>query len=143
MSRIAILGGGSWGTGLAVSLSYSRRKHDIRLWVRDPELAHSIESNRENKKYLAEIPIPGCVRASTDIAEVLQRSNEADTPYDVSLFPSVDDAAARVGIVRLNSCRYLREGDVILSKFCWIDNELELRRFASEVCYIGDACDLF
>ena len=72
MSRIAILGGGSWGTGLAVILSYSRRKHDIRLWVRDPELAHLIESNRENKKYLAEIPIPGCVRASTDLAEVLQ-----------------------------------------------------------------------
>jgi glycerol-3-phosphate dehydrogenase (NAD(P)+) len=74
MSRIAILGGGSWGTGLAVVLSYSRRKHDIRLWVRDPELADSIESQRENKKYLPEIPVPGCVRASTDLGEVLQEA---------------------------------------------------------------------
>src|SRR5215831_908851 len=74
MSRIAILGGGSWGTGLAVVLSYSRRKHDIRLWVRDPELAEAIESQRENKKYLPEIPVPGCVRASTDLGQVLQEA---------------------------------------------------------------------
>ena len=74
MTRIAILGGGSWGTGLAVVLSNSRRKHQIRLWVREPELAESIEQTRENRKYLPGIAIPACVQASTKIEEVLHEA---------------------------------------------------------------------
>ena len=74
MSRIAIVGGGSWGTGLAVVLSSSRRKHDIRLWVRDSSLAQSIEQERENKKYLPGVSIPAGVRASTNLEEVLHEA---------------------------------------------------------------------
>ena len=74
MSRIVILGGGSWGTGLAVVLSSSRRKHDIRLWMRDPSLAQSIEQERENKKYLPGVSIPACVRASTKLEEVMHEA---------------------------------------------------------------------
>ena len=43
MTKIAILGGGSWGTGLAVVLANSRRSHDIALWVREPGIAESIK----------------------------------------------------------------------------------------------------
>ena len=52
MSRIAILGGGSWGTALAIVLSRARRKHDISLWVHDPALAESMRRDRENRNYL-------------------------------------------------------------------------------------------
>ena len=52
MSRIAILGGGSWGTALAIVLSRARRKHGISLWVHDPVLAESIQRDRENRTYL-------------------------------------------------------------------------------------------
>ena len=52
MSRIAILGGGSWGTALAIVLSRARRKHDISLWVHDPALAESLQRDRENRTYL-------------------------------------------------------------------------------------------
>ena len=72
MSRIAILGGGSWGTGLAVVLAGSRRKHEIRLWVRASSLADSIERDRENKKYLPGISIPPCVKASSDLENSLR-----------------------------------------------------------------------
>jgi glycerol-3-phosphate dehydrogenase (NAD(P)+) len=74
VSRIAILGGGSWGTGLAVVLSSSRRKHDIRLWVRGSSLAQSIEQERENKKYLPGVSLPAGVRASTNLEEVLHEA---------------------------------------------------------------------
>jgi glycerol-3-phosphate dehydrogenase (NAD(P)+) len=74
VSRIAILGGGSWGTGLAVVLSNSRRKHEPRLWVRDSSLAESIERDRENKKYLPGVSIPAGVRASANLEEVLHEA---------------------------------------------------------------------
>jgi glycerol-3-phosphate dehydrogenase (NAD(P)+) len=72
VSRIAILGAGSWGTGLAVVLSASRRKHEIRLWARDSSLADSIERDRENTKYLPGISVPPCVKASPKLEEVLR-----------------------------------------------------------------------
>src|SRR4029077_17776920 len=77
-----------------------------------------------------------------DIAEVLQRSNETDSPYDVTLFSSIDNAPASVGIVSLDRGRYLREGNVVLSKLRGVGDELKLRRFAPEVCHVGDASDL-
>jgi glycerol-3-phosphate dehydrogenase (NAD(P)+) len=52
VSRIAILGGGSWGTALAMVLARARRRHEITLWVRDSALAESIQRGRENRSYL-------------------------------------------------------------------------------------------
>jgi glycerol-3-phosphate dehydrogenase (NAD(P)+) len=74
MSRIAILSAGSWGTGLSVVLSNSRRRHQIRLWARNPELAQAIEVRRENQKYLAGIPIAPCVQVSAKLDEVLHEA---------------------------------------------------------------------
>ena len=74
MSRIAIFGGGSWGTGLALVLAASRRKHEIRLWVRDSSLAESIERDRENKKYLPGISVPACVEVTAELEEALHES---------------------------------------------------------------------
>ena len=59
VTKIAILGGGSWGTGLAVVLAHSRHAHEISLWVREPALAEAISITRENKTYLA-----GCGNSS-------------------------------------------------------------------------------
>lgn len=52
MSRIAILGGGSWGTALAILLLRSREAHEISLWVHDRDLARRIQKKRENATYL-------------------------------------------------------------------------------------------
>jgi glycerol-3-phosphate dehydrogenase (NAD(P)+) len=75
MTKIAILGGGSWGTGLSVVLAHSHRGHAIKLWVREPSIAHSIQFERKNALYLPEVSIPACVSASTDLAEVLSESH--------------------------------------------------------------------
>ncbi len=74
MSRIAILGGGSWGTGLSVLLAHSRRKHEIRIWVRETSIAQAMEETRENPEYLPGIQIPACVRVSNDLGEVLREA---------------------------------------------------------------------
>ncbi len=74
MSKIAILGGGAWGTALSVVLSRSRHAHDIYLWVREASLAQSIASTRENKTYLPSIEIPARITPSSDLATVLEHA---------------------------------------------------------------------
>jgi glycerol-3-phosphate dehydrogenase (NAD(P)+) len=58
MTKIAILGGGSWGTALAIVLSHSRKAHEISLWMRDAELAGAVSTSRENDLYLPRCVVP-------------------------------------------------------------------------------------
>ena len=67
--RIAILGGGAWGTTLAALLS--ARAARVGLWCFEAECAATIERSRENRKYLPGIVIPANVRATPDMAEAL------------------------------------------------------------------------
>jgi glycerol-3-phosphate dehydrogenase (NAD(P)+) len=71
MSRIAILGGGSWGTALAILLSRAHQKHEISLWVRDSALADHLRRDRENRAYLPGHKIPPGVRLTSVIGEAL------------------------------------------------------------------------
>lgn len=72
--KLAVLGGGSWGTALAAHAA--RCGHAPRLWVREPDRAHSINTDRENPAYLPGMPLPTGLTASTDLAEVVA---DADT----------------------------------------------------------------
>ena len=71
MSRIAILGGGSWGTALAIVLSRARRKHDISLWVHAPALAESIRLERENRSYLPGHRLEADVKVKSEIRDAI------------------------------------------------------------------------
>lgn len=71
MSRIAILGGGSWGTGLSVVLANSRRKHEVRIWAREASIVQSIRDERENKVYLPGVPLPAAVQAFSEVQQAL------------------------------------------------------------------------
>jgi len=68
MKRIAIIGGGSWGTALAMVLSKARRAHALSLWVHDPELAARMEISRENDVYLPGFKIPTEIAVTSDLA---------------------------------------------------------------------------
>ena len=71
MSRIAILGGGSWGTALAIVLSRARRRHDISLWVHDSTLAESLQRDRENRTYLPGQRLPAEVNVTGEIGDAV------------------------------------------------------------------------
>jgi glycerol-3-phosphate dehydrogenase (NAD(P)+) len=71
LSRIAILGAGSWGTALAIVLARARRKHDISLWVRDSALAELIRRYRENRNYLPGQVLAPEIRVTCEILEAV------------------------------------------------------------------------
>jgi glycerol-3-phosphate dehydrogenase (NAD(P)+) len=71
VSRIAIIGAGSWGTALAITFA-RERKHKVRLWAHEPEVAEQITTHRVNRQYLPDCTIPEDVSASTDCQGVLK-----------------------------------------------------------------------
>lgn len=64
-SRIAVLGGGSWGTALAVLLA--SKGHRVALWEFFPERAEALRLHRENKPMLPGVAIPDDVLVTSDL----------------------------------------------------------------------------
>jgi glycerol-3-phosphate dehydrogenase (NAD(P)+) len=75
MKRIAIIGGGSWGTGLSIVLSRARVPHTIVLWVYEPEIADSIRLRRVNEVFLPGLEVPLEVRVTTDLGEAVREAD--------------------------------------------------------------------
>ncbi len=48
------------------------REHDVRMWVRDSEMAESIARERHNPRYLTDIRLPDNVVATTRLDEALE-----------------------------------------------------------------------
>ncbi|RFB05218.1 NAD(P)H-dependent glycerol-3-phosphate dehydrogenase [Parvularcula marina] len=59
-----VAGAGAWGTALAALLAGAGRK--VTLWTRNDAVAAQINDARENKDYLAGIPLPEGITAVTD-----------------------------------------------------------------------------
>jgi len=70
MSEIAIIGGGAWGTGLAIVLG-RKGTHRVRLWAHEADVCESIAQRHVNEKFLPGRAIPDSVTATNDLAEAL------------------------------------------------------------------------
>ncbi|MDF2656095.1 MAG: NAD(P)H-dependent glycerol-3-phosphate dehydrogenase [Bacillota bacterium] len=68
--KIAVIGAGSWGTALAVSLSGNG--HIIKIWDVNAEHLKELEEKRENVKYLPEVKLPEQVQIAYTIEEALK-----------------------------------------------------------------------
>ncbi len=71
MSEIAIVGGGAWGTGLAIVLA-RKGTHSVRLWAHETDVCESISKTHINERFLPGRRIPDGVSASNDLATVLR-----------------------------------------------------------------------
>jgi glycerol-3-phosphate dehydrogenase (NAD(P)+) len=69
MTKIAVMGAGSWGTTFAKVLTDSG--NDVTLWARRTDVADEINSEHRNGDYLPGIELPHDLKASADVAEVL------------------------------------------------------------------------
>lgn len=64
-SEIAVLGGGSWGTALAMVLA--KNGHRVSMWIRNEDQAKKCIEDRENKKYLPGPKLPENLIIETDL----------------------------------------------------------------------------
>jgi glycerol-3-phosphate dehydrogenase (NAD(P)+) len=69
MTRVAVLGAGSWGTALAKHLA--AKGIETRVWARGRKLAGEIEARRENAAYLSGVALPAGVRVTSELAQAL------------------------------------------------------------------------
>jgi glycerol-3-phosphate dehydrogenase (NAD(P)+) len=60
LNSVGIVGGGGWGTALAILLSSGRSQ--VRLWVRDSSKAERIRQDRINANYLPGVAVPATVQ---------------------------------------------------------------------------------
>ena len=82
MSRIAIIGAGAWGTGLAMVLG-RKESHAVRLWANEPDVCESIAQRHVNERFLPDFRLPDSVQATNDLSHALERADVV-----VSVMPS-------------------------------------------------------
>jgi glycerol-3-phosphate dehydrogenase (NAD(P)+) len=66
---IAVVGAGSWGT--ALSLTLAKAGWQVRLWARRSEVASAIQRERRNPNYLSEYELPSAVEATADLRDAV------------------------------------------------------------------------
>jgi glycerol-3-phosphate dehydrogenase (NAD(P)+) len=77
--KISVLGGGAWGTALAISLA---PRHHVTLWARDQLQVKAMQSSRGNYRYLPDIEFPQLLQLTSDLDATL-----ADAELIISAVP--------------------------------------------------------
>jgi len=66
---ITVIGGGSWGTALAITLARSTTPHHVRLWALEKELVEQMVATRENHVFLPGFRLPREIQLTHDLAQ--------------------------------------------------------------------------
>jgi len=69
MSRVGIIGGGSFGTAMACVVR--RSGHDVIVWAREPEIAAAMNAGAINPVFLPGVTLPPGVAATHDLASAI------------------------------------------------------------------------
>ncbi len=77
MKKVGVIGAGSWGTALAITLS--GKGHQVKIWDVNPEHLQELETNRENVRYLPDIKF-------NDNLQIAKSIEDAITGADMVLF---------------------------------------------------------
>jgi glycerol-3-phosphate dehydrogenase (NAD(P)+) len=71
MKKIAVIGGGAWGTALAIALTRSSRTHRLSLWAHSADVVETINARRINEIYLSGYELPAGVEVTGDMGAAL------------------------------------------------------------------------
>ncbi len=67
--RVAIVGTTTWGTTLGIILA--RNSVPVCIWARTPDEATELDSHRQNKRFLPQVPFPDSLKIASDIEEAV------------------------------------------------------------------------
>lgn len=73
MTKISVIGAGSWGSALTELAS--RCGHEVMLWAHDPRVAEAIASTRSNPVYLPAAQFSPLVKVTNSLAEAAKFSD--------------------------------------------------------------------
>lgn len=115
MSNIAVMGGGAWGTALAIILA--QHGHSITLWTHSAAVAQTIRTTRENTAFLPGVHLPPSIAISITATEAL-----AHAEIVLSVVPSHHVRASYKQFAP-----HLHAGQVIVSATKGIEDESCMR----------------
>jgi glycerol-3-phosphate dehydrogenase (NAD(P)+) len=128
MKKIAIIGGGSWGTAIALVLSRSRAPHTLSLWVHDSSLAEVIHGTRHNSIYLPGFALPKEIEVTSDLPGAI-----TDAEIVLGVMPS-----AHAREVYAHMLPHLRPGAAIVSATKGIEHDT-LKRMSEVIADLRGA----
>ncbi|NOH54471.1 NAD(P)H-dependent glycerol-3-phosphate dehydrogenase [Vibrio coralliilyticus] len=106
---MTVLGAGSYGTSLAISLA--RNGANVVIWGHDPEHMARLQSDRANHEFLPDIDFPPSLIVESDLEKAVQASRDLLVVVPSHVF----------GIVLNNIKPHLRAD----SRICWATKGLE------------------
>ncbi|WP_159739496.1 NAD(P)H-dependent glycerol-3-phosphate dehydrogenase [Vibrio atypicus] len=106
---MTVLGAGSYGTSLAISLA--RNGANVVIWGHDPEHMARLEADRANHEFLPNIDFPESLIVESDLEKAVQASRDLLVVVPSHVF----------GIVLNNVKPFLRED----TRICWATKGLE------------------
>lgn len=123
MTRVGVLGAGSWGTTLADLLV--RGGHDVVIWAYEPEVVESINRRHENELFLEGCPLAPALVATGDLESAVR---------DLSVLVSVSPSHV-VRSVLTRAAAAITPGAIVVSATKGIETETLalMSRVASEV----------
>jgi glycerol-3-phosphate dehydrogenase (NAD(P)+) len=71
MKKIAIIGGGAWGTALAIALTRSSVAHRLALWAHSADVVEMLSTRRVNEIYLSGFELPADVEITGGLEKAL------------------------------------------------------------------------
>jgi glycerol-3-phosphate dehydrogenase (NAD(P)+) len=91
--RVAVIGGGAWGTALADMLA--RKGEQVTLWAREVEVVDSVNKRHVNDMFLPGAALAPALRAEGDIRAVVQGAETiVSVPPSHAVRPVMEQVAA-------------------------------------------------
>lgn len=112
---IGVLGGGSWGTALAILLT--NNGHQMDMWVRNMDQVSQMNLLKENKRYLPNISLPEGFNVSSDIEKTIYKK-------DVILL-TIPTHGVRESLI--SAKKYIKKDQIIVNVAKGIENDSLLR----------------
>src|SRR5438045_8897729 len=94
MTRIAVIGGGAWGTALADLLARKGEFAAVTLWAREPEVVESVNREHVNHTFLPGAPLAPTLAAQGDVGAAVQ---DADVVVSAGPSHAVREVMTRAG----------------------------------------------